>query len=134
VNAWWGTFDLAVALFSGEPADPPSGGFIMRNSANAQQIEIGWWPGDGRYPKAAFFAFAFPAPTGFDSATLSPPAAHWDANLGEYILDWDDVRTLADPHAAAVDFGRSAIQHACLVCDWDPVLAASAQGHPPPIT
>src|ERR1019366_7459355 len=24
VNAWWGSFDLAVSLFSGLPADPPS--------------------------------------------------------------------------------------------------------------
>jgi hypothetical protein len=41
VNAWWGTFDLAVSLFSGEPADPPSSDFITRNAANAQQIEVG---------------------------------------------------------------------------------------------
>jgi len=50
VNAWWGSFDLAVSLFSGEAVDPRSNDFIMRNSANAQQIEIGWWPGDHRYP------------------------------------------------------------------------------------
>ena len=25
VNAWWGSFDLAVSLFSGLPAEPPSG-------------------------------------------------------------------------------------------------------------
>ena len=24
VNAWWGSFDLAVSLFSGRPAEPPS--------------------------------------------------------------------------------------------------------------
>ena len=41
VNAWWGTFDLAVGLFSGLPAEPPSKGFIMRNSGDAQQIEVG---------------------------------------------------------------------------------------------
>src|SRR5260370_37443535 len=55
VNAWWGSFDLAVSLFSGLPAEPSSGGFIMRNAGDAQQIEVGWWPGDGRYPPAAFF-------------------------------------------------------------------------------
>ena len=36
VNAWWGTFDLAVSLFSGRPVDPPSDGFITRNSANGR--------------------------------------------------------------------------------------------------
>jgi len=134
VNAWWGTFDLAMSLFSGRPADPPSSGFIMRNSANAQQVEVGWWPGDTRYPRAAFFAFVFPATEGFDRATLPPAAARWDTTLGEYLLDWDDVRVAADPHATALEFARSAVQHACAVCDWDPVLAASARGDPPPVT
>jgi hypothetical protein len=106
----------------------------MRNSANAQQIEIGWWPGDHRYPRPAFFAFAVPTPEGFDRATLAPAAARWDTDLGEYILDWDDARRAANPHQDALDFGLSAIRHACLVCGWDPVLAASAQGDPPPLT
>jgi hypothetical protein len=134
VNAWWGTFDLAVSLFSGQPVDPPSSGFIMRNSANAQQIEVGWWPGDARYPRAAFFAFAFPAAVGLDTGTLSPPAAHWNADLKEYVLDWDDVRRAPDPRRAAVDFGMSAIRHACVVCGWDTLLAASVEGLPPPVT
>jgi uncharacterized protein DUF5996 len=134
VNAWWGSFDLAVSLFSGEAVDPRSNDFIMRNSANAQQIEIGWWPGDHRYPRPAFFAFAVPTPEGFDRATLAPAAARWDTDLGEYILDWDDARRAANPHQDALDFGLSAIRHACLVCGWDPVLAASAQGDPPPLT
>jgi hypothetical protein len=133
VNAWWGTFDLAVSLFSGRSVDPPSNDFIMRNSANAQQVEVGWWPGDGRYPRAAFFAFAFPTPEGFENATLTPQAAHWDTALGEYVLDWDDVRVAPDPYRAALDFGRSAIRHACTVCDWDPDLAASVEGVPPPV-
>ncbi len=131
VNAWWGTFDLAVGLFSGQPATPPSDDFIMRN-ADAELIEVGWWPGDDRYPRAAFYAFAFPTREGFENATLAPPA-RWDSALGEYILDWDDVRAATDPHRAALEFGRSAIQHACTVCGWDPTLAASAQGVPPPI-
>ena len=134
VNAWWGTFDLAVSLFSGQAADPPSNDFIMRNSATAQQIEVGWWPGDARYPRPAFFAFAFPSPDGFDQATLTPAAARWDTELGEYLLDWDDARRSPDPHQAAIDFGLSAIRHACLVCGWDPALAASAAGAIQPIT
>jgi hypothetical protein len=133
VNAWWGTFDLAVSLFSGLPVDPPSQDFITRNSANAQQIEVGWWPGDGRYPRAAFFAFGYPAPEGFAAATLSPAAARWDAGLGEYVLDWDDVRASPDPHRAALDFARSAVRHACAVCGFDPALSASVDGLPPPV-
>lgn len=133
VNAWWGSFDLAVNLFSGAPAVPPSTDFIMRNAMDAQEVAIGWWPGDERYGKAAFYAYAHPAPDGFDTLPLTPPAAHWDKALGEYILDWDDIRTSDDPHALALEFARSAFQHACRVCEWNPALAASAQGTPPPV-
>ena len=133
VNAWWGSFDLAVSLFSGLPVEPPSDDFIMRNAGDAQQVEVGWWPGDGRYGKAAFYAYAHPAPEGFEGGTLDPEGARWDDALGEYVLDWDDVRAAADPHAYALEFARSAFRHACLVCGWDRDLAASAEGSPPPI-
>jgi hypothetical protein len=133
VNAWWGSFDLAVSMFSGEPADPPSSDFIMRNSMDAQEVAVGWWPGDARYGRAAFYAYAHPAPPGFGKSALSPAEARFDTALGEYILDWDDVRTHADPHGMAVEFARSAFRHACVVCDWDPQLAGSADGTPPPV-
>jgi hypothetical protein len=89
VNAWWGTFDLAVNLFSGRPADPPSDDFIMRNGGDAQ-VAIGWWPGDPNHERAAFFAFAYPTPDGFANASLSLAAARWDGRLGEYVLDWEE--------------------------------------------
>ena len=133
VNAWWGSFDLAVSLFSGLPAKPPSDDFIMRNAMDAQEVAVGWWPGDARYPRAAFYAYAHPAPPGFERMTLSPGAARWETALGEYVLDWDDVRTAADPHEAALSFARSAFRNACVVCGWDAGLAASAEGTPPPV-
>jgi hypothetical protein len=133
VNAWWGSFDLAVNLFSGRPADPPSADFIMRNAMDAQEIAIGWWPGDRRHPGAAFYAYAHPAPEGYGDAALSPAAARWDAALGEFVLEWDDVRASDDPHATALEFAGSAFRHACAACAWDPQLAASAAGVPPPV-
>jgi hypothetical protein len=133
VNAWWGSFDLAVNLFSGLPADPPSEDFIMRNAMDAQEVAVGWWPGDPRYGKAAFYAYAHPAAEGFGAATLSPTAARWEPALGEYILDWDDVRDSSNPHALALEFARSAFRHSCAVCGWDPALPASAEGIPPPV-
>lgn len=133
VNAWWGSFDLAVNLFSGLPADPPSEEFIMRNAMDAQEVALGWWPGDGRYGEATFYAYAHPAPKGFESAVLSPAAARWESTLGEYILDWADVRSAPNPHEAALEFARSAFRHACTVCEWDPALPASVEGTPPPV-
>ena len=131
VNAWWGSFDLAVNLFSGEPADPPADDFIMRNAMDAEEVAVGWWPGDPRYGKAAFYAYTHPARDGFAGADMSP--GRWDAALGEYVLDWDDVRASADPHALALDFARRVFRHACAMCDWDQALAATAEGTPPPL-
>jgi len=133
VNAWWGSFDLAVNLFSGLPANPPGDDFIMRNAMDAQEVAVGWWPGDARYGKAAFYTYAHPAPDGFASRALASPAARWEPALGEYLLDWDDVRASPDPHAVAVEFARSAFRHACATCEWDPALAASAEGIPSPV-
>lgn len=133
VNAWWGSFDLAVNLFSGEPAEPPSQDFIFRNAMDVQEVAVGWWPGDHRYSKPAFYAYAHPAPESFAGGQLSPAQSRWDGELGEYVLDWEDVVAAADPHRLALEFARSAFQHACLTCGWDPELAASAEGTPPPV-
>ncbi len=131
VNAWWGSFDLAVNMFSGRPAEPPSTDYLFRNAMDSEEVAIGWWPGDERYGKAAFYAYAHPAREGFADARIAP--ARWDAALGEYILDWDDVRSSPDPRAVALEFARSAFSYSCSVCGWDSALAASAEGRPPPL-
>jgi len=131
VNVWWGSFDLAVNLFSGRPATPPSNDYLFRNAMDSEEVAVGWWPGDGRYGKAAFYSYAHPARDGFADAPMAP--ARWEATLGEYVLDWEDVRSSTDPRAVALDFARSAFRHACAVCAWDIALAASAEGTPPPL-
>jgi hypothetical protein len=133
VDAWWGSFDLAVSLFSGVAVEPPGDDFIMRNAGDAEQVEVGWWPGDARHPEAAFFAYLHPAQDDFARADLGVPGAHWDTALGEFILDWEDVIATADPHATALAFARAAFRHACSVCGWDRAVAASAHGTPPPV-
>ena len=79
VNAWWGSFDLAVNLFSGRPADPPSNDYLFRNAMDSEEVAVGWWPGDGRYGKAAFYAYAHPAREGFAGATDPAGALGHDA-------------------------------------------------------
>jgi hypothetical protein len=133
VNAWWGSFDLAVSLFSGDPATPPSDDFIMRNAMDSQEVAVGWWPGDPNHGGAAFYGYAHPAQPGFSEADLGVPGAHWDGELGEYVLEWSDVVAADDPHGLALDFCRSVFAHACTTCGWDADLAASAEGTPPPV-
>ncbi|MBV8999826.1 MAG: hypothetical protein JO304_12245 [Solirubrobacterales bacterium] len=133
VNAWWGSFDLAVNLFSGRPAEPPSSDYIMRNAMDSEEVAIGWWPGDARYGKAAFYAYAHPPRDGFAATGAEMSPGRWDSALGEYVLDWDDVRSAPDPRATALEFAGGVFRRACAVCEWDEGLAASAEGTPPPV-
>jgi len=133
VNAWWGSFDLAVNLFSGDPAAPPSEDFIMRNAMDAQEVAVGWWPGDPKHGGAAFYAYAHPANPSFTDGDLGVPGARWDGDLGEYVLEWEDVAAASDPFGLALGFARAAFRHACVTCGWDPELAATAEGTPPPV-
>jgi hypothetical protein len=95
VNAWWGSFDVAVSLFADE-----------------RELAVGWWPGDARYGRAAFYAYARPAPEGFEDADLSPPAARWSSDLDEFLLDWDEVVGGPGPRATGLEFARSALREA----------------------
>jgi len=132
VNAWWGSFDLAVNLFSGNSVQPPAQDFITRNSGDAETIAVGWWPGDRRYPRPAFFGYANPpAP---DPAAVDVSPGRYDETLGEYLLDMEAAAATPDPHATALAFAR-AVGRQCLgACDWDPVLAASLESEPPPVS
>jgi hypothetical protein len=105
----------------------------MRNAMDAQEVAVGWWPGDLRYGRAAFYAYAHPAPDDVATGRLEPAAARWEPELGEFVLDWSDVCAGEDPQAAGLAFARSAFRHACERCDWDPALSASAEGTPPPL-
>ena len=120
VNAWWGSFDLAVSLFSGLPADAA----VETSSCATRWTHRRSRSAGGRVIPATTGPRSTPTRTrrrpDFDEATLSPAGGRWDAGAGEYVLDWDDVRAAADPHAAALEFARSAFRHACVVCGWDP--------------
>ena len=133
VNAWWGSFDLAVSLFSGETAAPPSDDFIMRNAMDSQEVAVGWWPGYPEHGGAAFYAYAHPADPGFADADLGVPGARWDRDLGDTCSSGPTSSPPEDPHGLAVSFARQAFLHACVTCGWDPDLAASAEGTPPPV-
>ena len=105
----------------------------MRNSMDAQEVAVGWWPGDARYGRAAFYAYAHPAPEGFGGAALEPAAARWDARARRVHARLGRRDGRRRPARDRAEFARSAFTHACAVCGWDPALPASAEGEPPPV-
>ena len=123
VHFFWGTFDLALARFSGRrlvpPADAP---FFEKYGGTEEMVCCGWWPGDDRVPVAAFYAYAHPMPDGLPEASVSPDDAGWDAGISEFLLRYDAAIASPDPRRAILDFFESTYDAAARLAKWDPTL------------
>jgi hypothetical protein len=128
IGLMWGTLDIRDVLYNGKPvAPPPKSDYIRRNAMNAELIEMGWWAGSAAYPKPAFYAFAYPQPTGIEDAPISPASARWDSTMGEFILDYDDLRKSKDPDGDLLAFFKSAYKAGAERAGWDPKLMGSGR-------
>jgi hypothetical protein len=136
VHFFWGSFDLAVTRFSGRPAPTHPGGVpglpddVTREAYSHEVSSAGFWPGSDAYPHAAFYSYAYPSPEGFADAKVRPEAARFDATLGEFLLDYDDVRTAPDPEAALAAFLQSTYEAAADLAHWDRAALECAPGVP----
>jgi hypothetical protein len=119
VHFFWGSFDLAVTRFNGRKAPPrPGADRIQREAYSHECISAGFWPGNGGYGKAAFYAYAAPSPPELPERTLRGLGG-FNKTLGEFILDYDDVRRAADPQQAVLDFLNQTYDAAADSCGWD---------------
>ncbi len=116
---FWGSFDLAVTRFSGRPAPPRDGPAFMREAYSHEEISHGFWPGSPPIEEAAFYAYAAPEPTGLKDARVLPAAAAYHAELGEFILPYEAVRTSPSPERAIEDFIRSTYEAGATLGRWD---------------
>jgi Family of unknown function (DUF5996) len=129
IGFMWGTFDLRDVRYDGRPAPPPPGtDFIRRNAMDAFLIEVGWWSGSVAHPRPAFYGFTYPRPPGIETATIRPPAARWDPAMGEFLLEYDDLRSSRDPDSELLAFFESTYQAGAERGGWDPGLVGA--GHP----
>jgi hypothetical protein len=120
VHFFWGSFDLAVTRFSGRRApERPGADAVTREAYSHEVSSVGFWPGGGIVPGAAFYAYMAPSPEGYKDATARPAAAHWDAGLGEFLLLYDAVRTSASPSGALLDFCESTYAAGADLAGWD---------------
>jgi hypothetical protein len=120
VHFFWGSFDLAVTRFSGRRAPGREGAdAITREAYSHEVISAGWWPGTGDMAGPAYYAYAAPPPPGFAEAPVRPAAAHWDKQLAEFILLYDDVRRSPDPRQDLLDFMQSTYEAGATLGQWD---------------
>lgn len=126
IGLMWGTFDIRVPFYNGKSASPaPNAGYIRRNAMNAQLMEMGWWAGDPSYSKPAFYSFTYPQPQGIENAKIGPNPARWDADKGEFLLDYDDLRQSANPDRDLLVFLESTYNAGATAAGWDPGLLSS---------
>src|SRR5271170_7238524 len=93
VHFFWGSFDLAVTRFSGRRApERKDADRITREAYSHEVISAGFWPGNGGFGEAAFYCYAAPSPAGLEKRKIQPDAAKFNAELGEFILKYEDLR------------------------------------------
>jgi hypothetical protein len=116
---FWGSFDFAVTRFSGRTAPPREGPAFMRDAYSHEVISHGFWPGSGPVLEPAFYAYAVPEPAGLKEARVRPDAAYYHAELGEFILPYEAVRSAASPESAIREFIDSTYDVAATLAKWD---------------
>jgi hypothetical protein len=124
---FWGSFDLACTRFSGRRAPPHPGGvpncpdYVTLEAYSHECISAGWWPGSVGSPIAepAFYAYAYPEPSGCATAPIAPEGATYNTTMHEWILPYEIVRTADDPRAMLLDFLESTYEAAASRGGWN---------------
>jgi hypothetical protein len=125
VHFFWGSFDLAVTRFSGRRAPQHPGGVprlpdaVAREAYSHECSSAGFWPGGGAIDNAAFYSYAYPAPTGFSEAKVRPAEAFFSKELGEFILPYEAVRRAREPQRVLLDFLQTTYDAAADLAQWD---------------
>lgn len=137
VHFFWGSFDLAVTRFSGRPAPLHPGGIpnlpddVTREAYSHEVSSAGFWPGGaGGEGGPFFYSYAYPSPPGFAEAKAAPDAARFDRALGEFVLDYEAVRSAADPDAALLAFLDATYAAAADRAHWDRLALDCSSGRP----
>ena len=123
VHVFWGGFDLAVTRFSGRTAPPHPGGIpnlsdaVTREAYSHEVSSAGFWPGDARYPHAAFYSYAYPVPAGFNAATVR--GGEWLPALGEWVLPWTRVCSSLNPEVTVMAFLEDTYAAAADLAHWN---------------
>ena len=128
IGLMWGTLDIRDVRYNGKAASPGAkADYIRRNAMNEELVEVGWWPGNSAYPKPAFYSFTYPQPKGIEEARINPPGARWDSGMGEFLLDYDELRKSSDPDGDLLSFFESTYKAGAERAGWDPNLIGTGR-------
>jgi hypothetical protein len=122
VQVFWGSMDLSCVRYSGRSApqwngEPPPAcpKWVLQEAESRECASAGFWPGGSE--EGSFYAYASPSPKGYTDASLS--VGRFDTTIGEWILDYADVRQSEDPAATLMSFLEETYGLAADLAHWD---------------
>jgi hypothetical protein len=130
VHFFWGGPDLAVTRFSGRRAPKHPGGvphcadWVQELAYSHEVSSCGFWPNGSA--EGTFYSYAYPQPEGFADWPVTPDAAYYDTQMGEFLLPYAAVRTADDPDAVLLSFFESTYEAAAELGKWDRAALESA--------
>ena len=101
---------------------------VTREAYSHEVSSAGFWPGGAMGGAPMFYSYAYPSPEGFAVAKVEPDAARWDPALGEFVLDYDEVRLALDSTATLLAFLASTYSAAAELAHWDRAALECAIG------
>jgi hypothetical protein len=111
--------DLAVTRFNGKRAPSrPGADAIQAEAYSHEVISAGFWPGNGGYGQAAFYAYAAPVPDGLGEKKIQGPGA-FNRDMGEFLLNYSDVLRSSDPQTTVMDFLQNTYSATAAAAGWD---------------
>lgn len=131
VHFFWGAMDLACTRFSGRPAPLHPGGvpncpdWVMAEAYSGELSSAGFWPGGG--DEGAFYAYAYPEPSGFADHPVGPSGAFYSQELGEFLLPYEAVAAADNPDGILSEFLHTTYEAAAVRAGWD---RAALEGDP----
>ena len=121
VHFFWGAFDLAVTRFCGRRApERPGADAVQREGYSHEVSSAGFWTGGASgVDEPVFYSYMAPEPAGFYDARVSPGAAIYLPQLGEFLLSYEEVRQSRSPRDTLLSFMESTYEAGANLAKWD---------------
>ena len=123
VHFFWGSFDINTARFSGkklpDKTNWPKGYRFMQYAENEANFSCGFWPGNEKFPKPAFYSYLYPQPDGCEKIDTGSMISYFDKNLAECILPYEKVRKVKNPNKEILLFFNTTYKAFAKLAGWN---------------
>ena len=125
IHFFWGSFDLALSLFSGAEAPKHPGGvpgmpnWVAEDAYCKEVSSAGFWTGGEGLKEAVFYCYLYPEPEGYKTAKVQPSEAYYHPALSEFVLPYSAVQKAANAEDKLLEFLRSTYSIGADLAKWD---------------